>query len=127
MLVRINFPDNTSSLLAIKFTDVILATCIESNNPTFNEQDSYRPLGKTVGLIKNLNMHYQKNRYNEINVDSNDKLSQVWSYNRPLIEENFHVSGKRVEDQQIIVKPENNWQEIEDLSKSLESDSKNNL
>lgn len=124
MLVRINFTDGTSSLLAIKFTDVILATCVESNNPTFNKQNSYRPLGKTVGLIKDLDMQDQKSRYHKINVDNNDKLSQVWSYNRPLIEENFHVPGKRIEDQQIVVNSENNWQAIEDLSKSLENELK---
>lgn len=116
--LRINWSDNTTSLLAVKFKDVTIGNCIESTNSNFKSESSYRPIGDTKRWLDEQNKKGEK--YLTINLDENDKLSQIWATNRPIKEENFYVAGKHLEDQQIKVKESNNWEEIVRLSRLIE-------
>lgn len=109
-VVRLSFPDGTFSTLAVKFTDVTLGNCIESTNPSFQAGVSYRPIGRTKIWLDSLN--HDKINYQEVDFSGDDHLKQIWSFNRPLEEKNFHVLGKHKEDQDIQVSESGNLEEI---------------
>jgi hypothetical protein len=85
VLLRIDFPDGTTSLLAVKFEEVYLAAALQSTNPAFEEGTSYLPIGKTLEYLDHLRS--QKSKYATVEVGSEEALNNqlIFGPNRSLV------------------------------------------
>lgn len=94
--IRLRFEDGTQVLLMVKYEEVTLAACVESENELFEEGMSYLPVGKTFSWASKLE------RGEITDVDVKEGIEQVWAKNRRLGSLDFHKRILKVETEEFI-------------------------
>ncbi|MBU1110273.1 hypothetical protein KKB83_01500 [Patescibacteria group bacterium] len=83
VVLKLKYPDGKSVILGVKFTEMILAVCLESSVSDFPTQTSYLPIAQTLRWLRELRESGQV--YHEVDVSDTKLSRQVWAVNRRAV------------------------------------------